>query len=243
MAAGESRNVLIVLANPEPGSFCHALANAACGALTAAGHSVELSDLYAQGFNPVAGRHDFTTVADPERFHYQSEQAKAAREDGFSAEIAREQARVRKAGNLILIFPLWWGAAPAMLKGWLERVLAYGVAYVDGARFDTGLLRGRRAMICVTTGGTPERFSPQGVYGPIENILYPVQRLGLEYMGFVTEQPFVAYAAPRVSGEARQQMLAEFGEKAVAMAALDVDPYQPPCHPLDLVEAGAWSRS
>ena len=243
MAAGKSRNVLVVLANPEPGSFCHALAGAARDALTGAGHHVEVSDLYAQGFNPVAGRHDFSTVADPARFHYQSEQAKAARENTFSPEIAREQERVRKADNLILVFPLWWGGMPAILKGWLERVLAYGVAYVDGHRFDTGLLRGRRAMLCVTTGGTPERFSPEGVYGPIEGVLYPVQRLGLEYMGLSVEPPFVAYGAPRVSGEEREAMLADFARKAVAMAALEVNPYEPPCHPLDLVEAGAWSRS
>lgn len=235
--------MLIVLANPEPGSFCHALANAAQTALTDAGHSVEISDLYAQGFNPVAGRHDFATVADPARFHYQSEQAKAARENGFSAEIAREQERVRKADNLILVFPLWWGGMPAILKGWLERVLAYGFAYVDGHRFDSGLLRGRRAMAAVTTGGTPERFSLEGVYGPIEDVLYPVQRLGLEYMGLSVEPPFVAYAAPRVSGEEREAMLADFAGKAVAMAALKVDRYDPPCHPLDLVESGAWSRS
>ena len=243
MAAGKSRNVLIVLANPEPSSFCHALAGAARDALTSAGHHVEVSDLYAQGFNPVAGRHDFSTVADPARFHYQSEQAKAARENGFSDELAREQARVRKADNLILVFPLWWGGMPAILKGWLERVLAYGFAYVDGHRFDSGLLRGRRAMICVTTGGTPERFSPEGVYGPIEGVLYPVQRLGLEYMGLSVEPPFAAYGAPRVSNEEREAMLANFAEKAVAMAALEVDPYEPPCHPLDLVDAGAWSRS
>ena len=243
MAAGKSRNVLIVLANPEPASFCHALASAARDALSSEGHSVEISDLYAQGFNPVAGRHDFATVADPARFHYQSEQAKAAREGGFSDELAREQEKVRKADNFILVFPLWWGGMPAILKGWLERVLAYGVAYVDGARFDTGLLRGRRAMICVTTGGTPERFSPQGVYGPIENVLYPVQRLGLEYMGLSVEPPFVAYAAPRISQADREEMLVEFAGKAVSMAALEVDPYEPPCHPLDLVEAGAWSRS
>ncbi len=57
-------NVLIIYAHPEPTSFSAAMKNAARDALTAAGHHVEVSDLYAEGFNPVAGRHDFTTVAD-----------------------------------------------------------------------------------------------------------------------------------------------------------------------------------
>ena len=237
------RNVLIVLANPEPGSFCHALAAAAKEALGTAGHRVEISDLYAQGFNPLAGRHDFTTVADPDRFHYQSEQAKAARENAFAPDIAAEQHKLRQADHLILVFPLWWGSPPAILKGWLERVLAYGFAYVDGFRFDTGLPRGRRAMICVTTGGTPERFSEAGVYGPIEQVLYPVQRLALEYMGYDVEEPFVAYAAPRVSDEERRQMLDEFAGRAVELAHRDIDRYEPPCHPLDLVPRNAWKRS
>ena len=236
-------NVLLVLANPEPASFCHALAEAAAGALRTDGHDVTISDLFAQGFNTVAGRHDFLTVADPERFHYQSEQAKAARENAFSSEITAEQAKVAAADILVFVFPLWWGSPPAILKGWLERVLAYGFAYVDGCRFDTGLLRGRRAMIGVTTGGTVERFSPQCVYGPIEGVLHPVRRLALEYMGYDVEEPFVAYAAPRVSDEERRQMLDEFAGRAVELAHRDIDRYEPPCHPLDLVPRNAWKRS
>src|SRR4029079_4648856 len=118
----------------------------------------EVSDLYVEGFNPVAGRHDFSSVANPDRFHYQSEQELAARCGTFAPEIQREQERVRAADLLVLQFPLWWGSVPAILKGWFDRVLAYGFAYVDGRRFDTGLFKGRRALFSVTTGGTPARF-------------------------------------------------------------------------------------
>jgi Flavodoxin-like fold len=62
-------NVLIIYAHPEPTSFAGALKNVAVSALTAAGHRVEVSDLYAEGFNPVAGRHDFKNAADLVRFH------------------------------------------------------------------------------------------------------------------------------------------------------------------------------
>lgn len=110
-------NVLIVYAHPEPKSFNAALCARAASALTAAGHDVTVSDLYGEGFDPLAGRHDFTTVADPDRFHYQTEQAHAARHGGFSAELAREQARVEAADLLVLQFPLWWGGVPAILKG------------------------------------------------------------------------------------------------------------------------------
>ena len=108
--------------------------NVAVSALTAAGHRVEVSDLYAEGFNPVAGRHDFKTAADPTRFHYQSEQLHASMTGGFAADLVREQDRLMRAELLVIVFPLWWGGVPGIVKGWFDRVCAYGVAYGDGKR-------------------------------------------------------------------------------------------------------------
>ena len=196
-------NVLIVHAHPEPQSFNAALTNAAVAALRDKGHVVKVSDLYADHFDPVAGRHDFLQAADPNRFHYQSEQAHAATNRSFAPDLAREQTRLLSADLLVLQFPLWWGAPPAILKGWLDRVLAYGIAYVDGRRFTSGPFKGRRAIMSVTTGGTPQRFTPDDVYGNIDQVLWPVRRLALEYMGYDVEEPFISYAAPRV-GEAER---------------------------------------
>ena len=108
---------------------------------------------------------------------------------------------------MIVIFPLWWGGMPAILKGWFDRAMAAGFAYVDGARFDKGLFPGKRGLIAVTTGGTPQRFSTGDAYGPIGPILAPLRRLSLEYMGMKTLEPFVAYAAPRVDDAARKAYL------------------------------------
>ncbi|GLS39979.1 NAD(P)H dehydrogenase [Mesorhizobium tianshanense] len=216
-------NVLIVYAHPEPTSFNAALVARAKAALRAAGHTVTVSDLYADRFDPEAGRHDFSTIADPDRFHYQSEQVLAARQEAFVPEIAREQARVAAADLLVLQFPLWWGGPPAILKGWFERVLAYGFAYVDGRRFDTGVFKGRRALLSVTTGGTTARFGPHGVYGEIEKVLWQTQRLTLQYMGYSVEEPFVAYGAPRVGDEGRAAYLDEFARRVVEAAAKPVD--------------------
>lgn len=200
-------HVLVLYAHPEPKSFNAALKEASLEAITAAGHTAEVSDLYAEGFDPVAGRHDFSTIANPDFFHYQNEQALAARDGGFSDELKREQARVDRADAFILHFPLWWGGPPAILKGWFDRVMAFGFAYRDGTRFDTGLYKGKRGLMCVTTGGTTERFSEAGVYGPIEKVLWPTNRLMLEYMGLEVLPPFVAYAAPRVDEAQRLRYL------------------------------------
>src|SRR4051794_26030983 len=91
-----SWRVLIVHAHPEPASFNAALTGAAADALRGAGHTVTVSDLYADGFDGMAGRGDFTTTADPSRFHYQSEQAYAAAHDGFETKIKRDQERLRQ---------------------------------------------------------------------------------------------------------------------------------------------------
>ena len=217
------KSVLIVVAHPEPKSFNHALAEAAAQALVAEGHSVRVSDLCGEGFRADIGRHDMSSVADADRFQVQAEQAQAARSGAFAEDIAREQTRVAEADNLILQFPLWWGGPPAILKGWIDRVLAYGFAYVDGRRFDTGVFRGRRAMIGVTTGGTEERFSQDGVYGPIGPILMPVRRLALEYMGYEVAPDYVAHGVPRSDDAARRAHLAAFANAAVEMAALPVE--------------------
>jgi NAD(P)H dehydrogenase (quinone) len=236
--------ILIVHVHPEPQSFNAALTKAAAAALRDAGHVVTVSDLYADRFDPVAGRHDFLHAADPERFHYQTEQAHAAANGSFAPDLAREQARLLSADLLVLQFPLWWGAPPAILKGWLDRVLAYGIAYVDGRRFTSGLFKGRRAIMSVTTGGTPERFRPEDVYGNIDQVLWPVRRLALEYMGYDVEEPFVSYAAPRVGDAERAAYLRAWCERVVETAGKPVTSVSLDSEAL-IASTGpaAWSRA
>jgi len=187
-------------------------------ALSAAGHQVEVSDLYGEGFNPVAGRHDFLHAADPIRFHYQSEQLNASRTGGFVPELAREQERLLRADLLVFVFPLWWGGLPAIVKGWFDRVCAYGIAYADGKRFERGYFVGRRAILGLTTGGTIERFSVGGSYGAMRYVLYAVKRCILEYLGLEVMEPFVAYAAPRVDAAARVEYLRSWQAHLLATA-------------------------
>lgn len=209
---------LLVYAHPEPTSFTGALKDVAVRALRRSGHSVDVSDLYAEGFNPVAGRHDFTTVADPARFHYQTEQGHAHEVGGFAADLAREQRRFLAADLVVWLYPLWWGGVPAILKGWFDRVLAYGVAYADGRRYKTGFFPEKRGLLCLTTGGTRERFSADGVYGDIRQVLWPVQRLMVEYMGMTALEPFIAYGSPRVDQATRESYLRDWEARLLDVA-------------------------
>lgn len=212
--------VFVLYAHPEPTSFCGALKDVAVATILEAGHEALVSDLYADGFNPVAGRHDFTRAADPARFHYQTEQLHAARSGGFADDIAGEQEKFAAADLVVAIFPIWWSGAPAIVKGWMERVLAYGFAYVDGARFESGLFPNKRGMLAVTTGGTRERFSAEGVYGPIEGVLAPIQKSVFGYLGMPVLPPFVAYAAPRVDDAARAAYLTAWKARLIEAIAI-----------------------
>jgi len=201
------RRALIVYAHPEPTSFSAALKDCAVDALQNLGFAVEVSDLYAEKFDPVAGRHDFTGEADPARFHYQTEQLTAWKNQAFSPDIRREQERVSRADLFIFVFPLWWGGVPAILKGWFDRVLAYGFAYADGKRYEDGYFRGRRGVLAISTGGTEHRFTEGGTYGAMSSVLHGVNHCMLAYLGLETSEPFVAYAAPRVREEQRATYL------------------------------------
>lgn len=91
---------------PEPTSFNGALTSAAQGALSAAGHQVVISDLYAMGFNPVLDRSNFTTVRDANYYRQQAEEANAAAFDGSTADIQAEMDKLFWCDVLILQFPL-----------------------------------------------------------------------------------------------------------------------------------------
>lgn len=99
-------NVLIVHAHEEPKSFNGAMKDKAVSVLKEAGHTVEVSDLYAMNFNPVGGKHDFTSLSDPNFFKYGIEQTKATDAKTFAADVVAEQEKLFRADFLILQFPL-----------------------------------------------------------------------------------------------------------------------------------------
>ena len=216
--SGDCMRVLLVYAHPEPTSFTAALKNTALDALRQTGHDVEVSDLYGEGFNPVAGRHDFLSIAEPSRFHYQTEQGHAHRTRTFAPDIEREQQRFVRADLVVWLYPIWWGNVPAILKGWFDRVLAYGFAYGDGKRYDTGFFGDKRGILCLTSGGTRERFSTDGVYGEMDQVLWSVQRLVIEYLGMQALEPFVAYAPPRVDEATRHEYLQSWRDRILDIA-------------------------
>lgn len=187
-----SLNALIVFAHPEPTSFNAAMKDAAVTRLTDIGYNVEISDLYAEKFDPVEKAEHYRDRLDDRRFAALAEQRYAGRRGSLAVDVRREIRRLERADLVILQFPLWWHAQPAILKGWFDRVFVNGLLYSSAKRYDRGHFRGERAVLSVTTGAPEPSFGPGGRGGDIELLLWPIQ-YSLHYMGFSVLQPSLAF--------------------------------------------------
>ncbi len=182
----------IVLAHPEPQSFNAHLARRASHALAAQGWSVSLSDLYAMGFDPCERPEHYGARRQRDRFDVQAEQRHASENRSLPDMVAAEIRLLDRADLLILQHPMWWHLPPAMLKGWMDRILLYGEVYTSKKRFEHGRFAGKRAMISVTVGTSPETYAFDGRSGDIELLLWPIN-FTLAYVGYSVLSPFVAY--------------------------------------------------
>lgn len=202
-------NVLIVYAHPEAHSLNSALNAFAISHLENSGHHVQVSDLYAMNWKSQLDASDTLAPLAGDHFHPSLDSKKAFEQGLQSADIAGEQAKLRWADAVIFQFPLWWFSMPAIMKGWFDRVYAYGFAYGVGEHSDThwgdrygeGSLSGKRAMLLVTTGGWESHYSPRGINGPIDDILFPIQHGMLFYPGFEVLPPLVIYRTSKTDDE------------------------------------------
>jgi len=183
---------LIVHCHPEPSSFNAALKDVSVDTLGKSGHEVRVSDLYAEGFDPVEKPSHFRDREDPSFFSALAEQRHASRKKSLPTEIREEIARLQNADLVVLQFPLWWHGPPAMLKGWFDRVFVNGGLYSSNTRYDQGHFRGKSAVCSVTTGAPARAFGPNCRGGDIDHMLWPVH-YSLHYMGFNVLPPFVAF--------------------------------------------------
>ena len=210
--------VLIVHAHPEPQSFTAALRDQAVATLEGQGHEVKVSDLYAMQWNPVASAADFSSRENPEYLVYALEQRLGVKKQSIAADIQGELDKLLWADLLILNFPIFWFSAPAMLKGWIDRVLVSGVCYGGKRFYDQGGLAGKRAMVTVTLGGREHMFGEGAIHGPLEDMLRPILRGTLAYVGYDVMPPFVAWHVPYISAEARQEFRVKYAQRLQGLA-------------------------
>ena len=123
------KRILVVYAHPEPTSLTRTLVQVTVETLMGQGHEVIQSDLYGMRWKAVFDANDFPDRADPKRLSFIAESAHAYATGQQTDDVATEQAKLLSADAVILQFPLWWFGVPAILKGWIERVYAFGFGY------------------------------------------------------------------------------------------------------------------
>ncbi len=141
---GIARRFVVVVCHPIPESFVRVAGNKAVSALIASGHTVQVIDLDAEGFDPVL-----------------SPQEWEAGSDGLPQALAPHASALRTATDLVLVYPTWYGGMPARLKGWFDRVWRRGVSWDCQAATGRphGLLRNITHVWVVTSHGSGRKVN------------------------------------------------------------------------------------
>lgn len=148
--------ISVILGHPDPGSFNHAIAEAAADALNQNGHDVTFHDLYAEKFDPILPSSEIPKGADVDPV------------------VQNHCDEIAVADGIIIVHPNWWGQPPAILKGWVDRVIRPGVAYEfiegdGGEGVPVGLLKAEGAIV-FNTANTPEKREREAFGDPLETL-------------------------------------------------------------------------
>ncbi|MCO6147941.1 NAD(P)H-dependent oxidoreductase [Flavobacterium sp. NRK1] len=200
------KKILIVFAHPEQTSLTRTMVDTSIETLEALGHEVILSDLYGMKWKAVLDETDFPNRVNNERLSFIHESGNAYATQSQTPDVVIEQEKLLSADAVILQFPLWWYGMPAILKGWIERVYAFGFAYgykngTNQFRFGEGILSGKRAIVSVYAGGPESDYSARGINGPIEQLLFPLTHGVLFYPGMEVLPTHVVHSAAFIKPE------------------------------------------
>ncbi|XP_069572065.1 NAD(P)H dehydrogenase [quinone] 1 [Brachyistius frenatus] len=202
------KTVLIVYAHQSPGSFNAAVRDVAVQELTELGYRVHVSDLYAVDFRANATRDDIIgDLKNSELFQYGEETMHAWMEGRLGDDIVAEQRKVEEAELVIFQFPLYWFSVPAIMKGWMDRVLTQGFAFSLKRMYNNGIFKDKKAMLSFTTGAAQTMFQPDGINGDINVSLWPLQNGTLHFCGFQVLAPQIFWSPSHCPAAARAAML------------------------------------
>lgn len=177
-----------IYAHPQQSSFNARLFRDGVEALSR-DHDVEITDLYAQRFDPVLAAPDLGEPLGREGSVVDL-MGEAYAEGQLPPDVIEEQRKLGAADLVVLQFPLWWYGPPAILKGWFDRVLTNGFAYGPAdpetglpLRYGEGTLGGRRALVIVTAGEDERSIGERGVSGDLDSLMFPLTHGTLWYTG------------------------------------------------------------
>lgn len=211
--------IFYIYAHPEPKSFNGALKDRALAALPEKGHEVKFSNLYAMKFNPVLTASDFPERKNTEFFNAFLEAIKASNTGAFAPDIKEEMEKVKWADLIIFQFPIYFTSMPAIMKGWIDRVLAPGFGFnpVTNSAYDTGLLKGKSAMLVATCGSPKEVYSEGGAHGDINKHFESITHCVFEFMGMKVLPSYIVYEASSMSKERGAEELEKYRKRLLEL--------------------------
>ncbi len=224
-------NVLWIQAHPETRSLNGFLATSGQAALREEGHEVEVSDLYAMGWNPVVDTAGY--AHDPaDRFQVAAAAKRAYDSGALGADILAEQEKIDRADTIVVQFPMWWFGMPAILKGWFDRVWHQGYAYGhrgpngEWIGYGDGFLAGKRALAVVTAGGPAWFYGDRGIHGSVDDLLFPLQHGTLFYAGAQVLPPVLITGADRFTPEEGDRAAGELRARLLAIPVTEPIAYR-----------------
>lgn len=178
--------IAVIVGHSRPGTFCQALAEAYATGARSAGHQVEVLHTAGMQFDPIL------------REAY-------VRAQPLEPDLADAHRAIMTADHLVIVFPLWLGGMPAILKGFLERVLQPDLIEAHRAGKFVQLLKGKSARVVMTMGmpGVVYRWW----YGA--HALQALRRNILEFMGVSPVKSTLLGMIETVGAEKRRQWLDE----------------------------------
>lgn len=185
-------HVLIVLAHPEKQSFNAHLAEKTRQTWLDLGHEATLLNLYGEDFDPREADWHYSARKDVDKFDAMQEQRHHWHMKKLPSTVERHISLLSRADAVVIHFPFWWFGAPAILKGWLDRVLVYGGLYKSDMRHEDGSMRGKKALLVSTAGASMQACAPNGRDGDMRLMLWPLM-YSLHYVGFDVLEPHLIY--------------------------------------------------
>jgi NAD(P)H dehydrogenase (quinone) len=146
----------LILAHPNPQSFNHAIAQKVVEICQEISHEIYFHDLYEEKFNPVATNEE------------------TSGDNGIPKDIQIYCHELMQSDNIAIIHPNWWAQPPAILKGWIDRVLRFGLAYsFEGKKGEVGTPVGHlknKSVVIFNTSNTPEEIEINEFGDPLEHL-------------------------------------------------------------------------
>ncbi len=161
-------HVYVIFAHPGRICFTRCVLDAFVRGLKDAGHSFEIADLYEMDFRSEMDEEQFLreTSCDPDL--------------PIPADVEAEQEKINRAQGLAFIYPVWWSDVPAKLKGWFDRVLTYGFAYVyDAAGARSTKIGIEKALVLCPAGHTEQHLEESGIAESMRRIMLNDRLLGI----------------------------------------------------------------